>query len=146
MRPLLDVRPGAQRAVAARQFHAQRVHVDVLPHAGGIDAGELGEQLPRPGVEVAGAAGQQGLAEHAPDGEAVTPLRGRRGVQAQQVPAPRVAHDPIDLRERQRRRACSSSVQRTVPPRMTNSVCEKNQSAAALWPAARSCETSSPPT
>ncbi len=90
-RALAHVGPGAQRAVAARQFHAQRVHADILPHAGGIDAGELGEQLPGPGVEVAGTARQQGLAEHAPDAEAVTPFSGRRGVEPQQVPAVRVA-------------------------------------------------------
>ena len=39
-----------------------------------------------------------------------------------------------------------SSVQRTVPPRTTSSVCEKSQSAAALWPVALFVETSRPPT
>ena len=39
-----------------------------------------------------------------------------------------------------------SSVQRTVPPRTTNSICEKNQSATALWPVSLSLDTSSPPT
>ena len=38
------------------------------------------------------------------------------------------------------------SVQRRVPPRTTNSLCENSQSAIALWPLSASLETSSPPT
>ena len=38
------------------------------------------------------------------------------------------------------------SVQRSVPPRTTTSVCEKSQSATALWPLSASLDTSSPPT
>src|SRR5665647_2327738 len=88
----------------AHQFHPQCFTADVLHDARHLDAAEVGIHLSRPGGKGARLDRPQRLFENSPEREAVTPFGRWRGIQAHQMALSAIAHDPVDLRQRQWRR------------------------------------------
>jgi hypothetical protein len=95
---VVHVGPQAQRAVALADARVER---HVLPEPGHVDVGQVGVELAVPGLPLAGADGQQRLAELAAQREALAPAGRRRGVQPQAVAPAAVARDEAHVGEQQ---------------------------------------------
>ena len=91
---VVHIGPDAQRAVAFANARVER-HVATEPR--GVDVGQVGVDLPVPALPLAAVHRQQGLAELAPQREAVAPTCGRRGVEPQCMAPRAVARDELHV-------------------------------------------------
>ena len=95
---VLQLEPAAQRAVALAQLERQR---DVAAQLAQLRARQVGIDAAAPAPPVA-AAREQRLVEAAAHAEAIAPARRWRRVEAHLVVAQAVAHDELDVGERER--------------------------------------------
>ena len=98
---LVPVDPGAQRGLAVLQIHRQ---IDLLAQAVHIDLRQVGIERAFPALPVAGPR-QQRAACQRPQREALAPIGRRRGVQAELMLPPGIAHHQQHIPQLQRRRA-----------------------------------------
>jgi len=96
---VVDVRPQPQPALARQQGRAQPHMLAQLRY---IHLRKIGKRLAVPVLEVAGVAREQMAVEPAHQHEALAPVGGWGGVQAQVVVVQAVAQHQIDIGQRQR--------------------------------------------
>ena len=89
--PFAHAGPGAQRAPAFAQFHAQIARMGIAAQLRHVHAREIGIGLPAPLPPLPGVHGQQRLAEIPYQREALAPLLLRRGLQLHDVAAAAIA-------------------------------------------------------